>query len=340
MNLISRSKYGNLSRPWRDLHPDVSHLHAVNHAFKTLSKLIGRDRIIVIGTYKTYLKFLEQAAESGFPPFHGRYDAETSKGKWKEQLADYKQEFCDIIEHCDYDGEHVNPSTIIDVISGRQPHFPTAAKGRVLPYSTGVRSVFFYIHTHGWSYAIPATRPMQCDLCVAMGNPAATLPEQHPKNVGHDHSSLRTREWFMGMPHPGDPRDFGAVVFPEGGRPCLDPFDTRLKSCVSDVVAGTFAVAKEDASFPPLYFWHSWKDEKGNVIKTHHASWHAPDDDTFPQSKIYQHAKASTPVYMNMLTRESARSRPDDAQDATAKLPHSWLSFCSTKTAAKRALGC
>ena len=113
----------------------MSHLHAVNQAFKTLSKLIGRDRIIVIGTYKTYLKFLEQAAESGFPPFHGRYDAETSKGKWKEQLAEYKQEFCDIIEHCDYDGEHVNPSTIIDVISGRQPHFPTLAQGRVVPFA-------------------------------------------------------------------------------------------------------------------------------------------------------------------------------------------------------------
>jgi len=126
-------QYGNLTKPWADLLPDTSHLSAVNQAFNSLSSLIGRDRIIVIGTFRTYLKFLEGAAGTGFPPFHGRFDCETSKVKWGEQLEAYRVEYKDIIQHCDYDGAHVNPSTIIDVISGRQPHFPTLVKGRVVP---------------------------------------------------------------------------------------------------------------------------------------------------------------------------------------------------------------
>jgi hypothetical protein len=320
------SQYGTLGRPWKNLHADHSHLSAVNNAFQTLSKLIGRDRIIVIGSFNTHRKFLEDAAQSGFPPFQDKFDTETSKVKWAEKLADFKLEFCDILQHCDYDGEHVNPSTILDVISGRQVHFPTPVAGRVVPYSQGVRSVFFYIHTHGWSYAVPQQRATKCDLCVAMGNSELMLAEQHPKNVGHDHSSLRTREWYLGMPHPGDPHDFGSIVFPAKGKPCLNPFDKRLKSFESQMVAGTFSVSV-DGSYPPLYKSHEWKDEKGVVLAQHDISWHAPNDETYPKSKIFNHNRASQPVYMNMLTRSVARSRPDAAQDLMALLPEAWVEF-------------
>jgi hypothetical protein len=300
----------------------------VNQAFQTLSKLIGRDRIIVIGTFKTHLKFLRDAAQSGFPPFLDKFDTETSRVKWAEKAIDFEDEFRDILDHCDYDGEHVNPSTIIDVISGRQVHFPTPVAGRVIPYSEGVRSVFFYIHTHGWSYAIPQLRPTTCDLCVAMGNSCLMLPDQHPKNVGHDHSSLRTREWYLGMPHPGDPLDFGSVVFPSEGRPCLDPSDKRLKSFVTQVVAGAFKLSDLDGSFPPLYTFHEWKDkENGVVTKEHRTSWDPPTDDNYPKAKVYQHNKASLPVFMNMLTRETARGRPDAAEHAMTRLPEGWVEF-------------
>ncbi len=300
----------------------------MNHAFQTLTKLIGRDRIIVIGTFKTHLKFLQDAALSGFPPFQNKFDTETSRVNWAEKAIAFEHEFRDIIDHCDYDGEHVNPSTIIDVISGRQVHFPTPVAGRVIPYSEGVRSVFFYIHTHGWSYAIPQLRPTTCDLCVAMGNSCLMLPDQHPKNVGHDHSSLRTREWYLGMPHPGDPLDFGSVVFPAMGRPCLDPSDKRLKSFVTQVVAGAFKLSDADGSYPPLYTYYEWKDkESGVVTKTHPISWEPPTDESYPKAKVFQHNKSSLPVFMNMLTRETARSRPDAAEHAMTRLTEGWVEF-------------
>ena len=311
------------------MHGDESHLYAVNTAYKALSKLIGRDRIIVIGTFKTHLEFLQRAAESGFPPFHDKLDKETSMVRWAEKVIEFKENFQDILQHCDYDGEHVNPSTIIDVISGRQVHFPTPVAGRVIPYSEGVRSVFFYIHTHGWSYAIPQLHPTTCDLCVAMGNSNVMLPGQHPKNVGHDHSSLRTREWYLGMPHPGDPRDFGSVVFPAEGKPCLDPHDKRLKSFVTQMVSGTFKLSETDGSFPPLYFKYPWKDKTSGVrIKKHQNSWDPPSDPTYPFLRnTLHHTQSSLPVFMNMLTRETTRSRPDATQDAMARLPEGWVEY-------------
>jgi hypothetical protein len=323
-------QYGTIGKPWKNVHGDKSHLDVVNTAYKALSKLIGRDRIIVIGTFKTHLDFLEGAAQSGFPPFTDKMDNETSMAHWAEKLIEFKDEFQDILQHCDYDGEHVNPSTIIDVISGRQVHFPTPVAGRVIPYSEGVRSLFFYIHTHGWSYAIPQHCPTACDLCVAMGNSNLMLPEEHPKNVGHDHSSLRTREWYLSMPHPGDPRDFGSVVLPAEGKPCLDPYDRRLKSFVTQMVSGIFTLSEIDGSFPPLYSKYTWRDQTSGVkIKKHQISWDPPSDPTYPfQSRTLHHIKSSLPVFMNMLTRETARSRPDaTTQDATARLPEGWVEY-------------
>ncbi len=290
---------------------------------------MGRDRIIVIGSFKSHLNFLEDAAQSGFPPFQDKCNVETSKVKWAEKLVEFKVEFCDILNHCDYDGEYVNASTIIDVISGRPVSFPAPVSGRVIPYSQGVRSVFFYIHTHGWSYAVPQQQPAKCDLCVAMGNSEMMRPEQHPKNVGHDHSSLRTREWYLGMPHAGNPRDFGSIVFPAEGKPCLNPFDKRLKSFVTQIVAGNFRVSDVDGSYPPLYKSHEWKDENGVVLKRHNISWDAPADETYFKniSKIFNHNKESQPIYMNMLTRDTARIRPDGVQDVMARLPVSWVEF-------------
>ncbi len=321
-------QFGTLGKPWKNLQADLSHLSAVNYAFKTLSKLIGRERIIVIGSYNTHLTFLQNAAKTGFPPFQDKYETEASKAMWSEKLVAFQDEFCDILDHCDYDGAHVNPSTIIDVISGRQVHFPTPVSGRVIPFSTGVRSVFFYIHTHGWSYAIPQMRPTKCDLCIAMGNSDTMLPQQHPKNVGHDHSSLRTREWYLGMPHSGDPRDFGCIVFPAEGKPCLDPFDTRLKSFVNQMACGTFAVS-EDGVYPTLYTSFAWKDEKGLVLKRQRTTWDMPTDETYfeNKSRVYNHNRASRPVYMNMNTRETTRSRPDASEDSMALLPDSWVEF-------------
>jgi hypothetical protein len=322
------TQYGTLGKPWKNVHADLSHLSAINHAFLVLSKLIGRHRIIVIGSFKTHLSFLEDAAESGFPPFQDKSDPETSKVQWTDQLYKFKEEFRDILNHCDYDGEHVNPSTVIDVLSGRPVHFPTPAPGRVIPYSEGVRSVFFYIHTHGWSYAVPHKRATRCDLCAAMGNPEPMLPHQHPKNVGHDHSSLRTREWYLGMPHPGDPRDYGSVVFPEDGEPCLDPFDKRLKSFCSQMVAGTFTVSQDELSYPDLYTSYTWKDAHGIEIKRHSISWDRPSDETYfnNKSRVYSHSKASLPVFMHMATRRTLRNRPDGAA-ATTPLPEGWVEY-------------
>jgi hypothetical protein len=132
------------------------------------------------------------------------------------------------------------------------------------------------------------------------------------------------------MPHPGDPHDFGSIVFPAKGKPCLNPFDKRLKSFESSMVAGTFSVSVEGSSisYPPLYKSHEWKDEKGVVLKHHDISWDAPNDETYPKKdKIFNHNNASRPVYMNMLTRSVARSRPDAAQDVMALLPEAWVEF-------------
>jgi hypothetical protein len=185
-----------------------------------------------------------------------------------------------------------------------------------------------YIHTHGWSYAIPQLRPTTCDLCVAMGNSRLMLPDQHPKNIGHDHSSLRTREWYMGLPHPGDPLDFGSVVFPAEGRPCLDAPDKRLKSFVTEMVAGAFKLSDADGSYPPLYTEHEFTDEESGVVtKKHSISWDAPTDESYPRTNVFQHNKAMLPVYINMLTRETARSRPDTTEHGTTQLPEGWVEF-------------
>jgi hypothetical protein len=321
LHIIYLVQYGSLDKPWKTPGYDKSHLSAVNRVFQSLSKLLGPDRIIVIGTFKTHHKFLQEAAQSGFPPHSNNPDPEASKVEWQQELKEYDDEFCDILTHCDYDGEHVNPSTIIDVISGRQVHFPTPVAGRVIPYSEGVRSVFFYIHSHGWSYAIPQRHPTVCDLCVAMGNTDLMLPEHHP-NVGHAHSSLATRDWYISMPHPGDPRDFQSVVFPAGPQPCLDPFDKRLRSFVTDVASGSFKWSEDETggsetySYPPLF-----------VPKKGPPSWDKPEEYLFGSDGTYFHNTVSLPVFINMRTRETARRRPDVAQHATSQLPEGWVEY-------------
>ena len=326
LHLIYLVQYGSLDIPWKNSGYDKSHLSAVNRVFQSLSKLLGPDRIIVIGTFKTHHKFLQEAAQSGFPPHFNNPDPEASKVEWQQELKEYDDEFCDILTHCDYDGEHVNPSTIIDVISGRQVHFPTPVAGRVIPYSQGVRSVFFYIHSHGWSYAIPQRQPTVCDLCVAMGNTDLMLPEHHP-NVGHAHSSLATRDWYISMPHPGDPRDFQSVVFPAGPQPCLDPFDKRLRSFVTDVASGSFKWSEDETggsktySYPPLFVPKNFVPKKGAP------SWDKPEVSNEYMFDSYFHDTGSLPVFINVRTRETARHRPDVAQHATSRLPEGWVEY-------------
>jgi len=156
---------------------------------------------------------------------------EWKRQQYKDMLSNVKEACKPILERnggcAHYDGKQVTPETIINVMTGVAPEgasSPTTLEESgskqappVVPQK-GVKSVFLWTNTHGGHHAVSVgveerkkegegqgeMKPKAIDpgelICDVCGK--AHLPDtQLKREMSHDHSSLKTREWFMLMPY-------------------------------------------------------------------------------------------------------------------------------------------
>eukprot|EP01059_Diplonema_ambulator_P022353 TRINITY_DN3763_c0_g2_i1.p1 TRINITY_DN3763_c0_g2~~TRINITY_DN3763_c0_g2_i1.p1 ORF type:complete len:430 (+),score=131.94 TRINITY_DN3763_c0_g2_i1:62-1351(+) len=233
--------YGIDKRPWPDLGQQVSFLQTLGEVYSTLSRTMGKDRIIVIAGVRGVLNWLDASAELGHPPCepqhlefclkHTRVEdparLEQQKKLYKERAATIRESCKELIEAGgpDYDYERISPDTIVHVLSGD----PIMEGDRVVP-KEGVGSMFVWFTTHGGHHSVAVgdtkwvegdpvhpvssdgrrpvvidTKGRVCDVCKA--------PHEVGQEYDHEHSSLRTREWFMLMPQRArDASTYGPVT--------------------------------------------------------------------------------------------------------------------------------
>mmetsp|Transcript_22856 Transcript_22856/g.34102 ORF Transcript_22856/g.34102 Transcript_22856/m.34102 type:complete len:460 (-) Transcript_22856:20-1399(-) len=208
-------------RKWVDLGQQVSFICNLGRVYKRLCETIGRERIIVIGLLRETISWLKETIKQGHPPCEEKelknlftyYRLHTEERK-KKMVERYKDMLAKIESECalllknggsDYDGKDVNPETVLDVLCGNSQKL----KGPVVP-KKGVKSVFFWMNTHGGHHSVSIgteideednktlkpvaapTKDVKCDICK---KPHLT------KDNTHEHSSLKTREWFFLLPY-------------------------------------------------------------------------------------------------------------------------------------------
>lgn len=204
-------------RPWPDLGQIVSFLENMGVVYRYFSRWVGPERIITIGMLDSTIRWLERCVERGHPPCLPEHleackayyritdDArlEKKKNHYSTQLANLKAACRPILDAggTDYDGDLVNPQTVVQVLTGEAPH------GRKCVPKTGARSMFLWFNMHGSDHAVSVGvdekgKPIKiqpgdrkCDVCNK-----PHLPKLE-KNYSHGHSTLATREWYMLMSH-------------------------------------------------------------------------------------------------------------------------------------------
>eukprot|EP01060_Flectonema_neradi_P013428 TRINITY_DN2018_c0_g1_i1.p1 TRINITY_DN2018_c0_g1~~TRINITY_DN2018_c0_g1_i1.p1 ORF type:complete len:459 (+),score=29.78 TRINITY_DN2018_c0_g1_i1:88-1377(+) len=236
--------YGYDKRPWPDPGQQVSFLQTLGTVYSSLVESMGKDRVIVVAGLQYVLDWLDEAAKIGHPPCEEHqieqciaYTRVGDPAKLEEQKQLYKSRAEMVRTSCrellenggaDYDGERVSPDIVLSILSGRRTSRQSETD-RVIP-QTGVDSVFVWLTTHGGHHSVAVgvsewrqgdpeypktstnkvpvrieTNIRPCDLC---GN-----PHIKDEQYDHEHSSLRTREWFMLMPRrSADPSSYGHVT--------------------------------------------------------------------------------------------------------------------------------
>ena len=183
---------GSPGRPGADLSGHTSLLH-VGHAYQELVPLVGRGRIIVIAQLEETMEWLEQCTASpdacrrmtGLAP---RRSVDGLLASNKRRLAKMREECACLIADggADYDREHVNPSTVVRVLTGEPLH----RGDKVVPKGAGqgCSSIILLMYSHGGSHS-----------------------RRYPPRVDED------EEHFLGMPYPAAPEDeanlYGTVPF-------------------------------------------------------------------------------------------------------------------------------
>eukprot|EP01064_Diplonema_japonicum_P028639 TRINITY_DN4433_c3_g1_i1.p1 TRINITY_DN4433_c3_g1~~TRINITY_DN4433_c3_g1_i1.p1 ORF type:complete len:430 (+),score=64.42 TRINITY_DN4433_c3_g1_i1:46-1335(+) len=233
--------HGIEKRPWPDPGQQVSFLQTLGDVYSTMIRTLGKDKVIVVAGLGAVLEWLEKAAELGHPPCEEQHLEQCLKHtrvedekKREEQKKIYKERARTIRLSCsellaaggpDYDYERITPDAIVHILSGD----PLCEGDRVVP-KDGVSSLFVWFTTHGghhsvaigdtiWTEGDPAqpmtsdgrrplgvdTKDRKCDVCREIHEPE--------KEYDHEHSSLRTREWFMLMPYrSANTSKYGAVT--------------------------------------------------------------------------------------------------------------------------------
>mmetsp|Transcript_31596 Transcript_31596/g.73671 ORF Transcript_31596/g.73671 Transcript_31596/m.73671 type:complete len:453 (-) Transcript_31596:171-1529(-) len=172
----------------------------IGRAYEALVDHFGRENIIVMTQLTEVHSWLREAARHGLPLFTSGITEEESAKRWSTLLREMEVDCRRLLEDgVHYEGKACNPGTVLDVLAGNS----SCVDGPVLPQS-GSACAVIGLYSHGWSHTVypEETAEQQrleamvtCDLC---GQPhtgescSAGCPE---------HSSLRTREWYMHMPH-------------------------------------------------------------------------------------------------------------------------------------------
>eukprot|EP00927_Polykrikos_kofoidii_P055407 TRINITY_DN49667_c0_g1_i1.p1 TRINITY_DN49667_c0_g1~~TRINITY_DN49667_c0_g1_i1.p1 ORF type:complete len:681 (+),score=91.27 TRINITY_DN49667_c0_g1_i1:62-2044(+) len=203
--------YGTPTRPWMDLGGEVALFHTLGHIYAQMAAELGSERVIVIAGLKTMREWLRGMASKGYSEptelkhqetskrYYGNLDA--SRAKWQKRKGEMEIACASLIADggADYDGVEVNPTTVLQVLSGT-----SSCGGRVLP-ARGVGSVFFWVTTHG------SAHPISVGAEITSAGGMVPLPiadeAQSMQSV-----SLDTNEWFWIMPHQAtDTRPYGFV---------------------------------------------------------------------------------------------------------------------------------
>lgn len=140
-------------------------LQWVGIAFERLLPFFGRERIIVVAQLQETLNWLREASSS-------EVAAERLAGRTsllpmlRSRLVDFERDCARLLQEggADYDGEAVNPATLVGILSG-----DAGVGGRVLP-TCGVANVTLLLVSHGHA---------------------------HPSFDG-----AQTHEWYMHFPYP------------------------------------------------------------------------------------------------------------------------------------------
>ena len=221
--------FGHADRPWPDPGQQVSFLQTLGKVYRDLATTIGPERIVVIAGLNSALRWLDRASELGHPPCepeqlefclaHTRVEdpqrRQEQKAKYRERADAVRVACRELLEHggADYDDDRLRPDVVCSVLAGN----PQRPGDRVVP-KEGVGSLFVWFTSHGGHHAVAVgetewqegdpnyprtpqgTRPLRiptydkpCDMCAS--------PHDEEEQYDHEHSSLRTREWFMLMPH-------------------------------------------------------------------------------------------------------------------------------------------
>ena len=242
--------FGHEKRPWPDPGQQVSFLKTLGHVYSAMCASLGKERVIVLAGLNASLDWLAEAEVLGHPPckeehlaFCLEHTRVTEEAQRQQQKEKYRRRADEIRASCaellqnggaDYDHTRLTPDTVVSVLSGR----PQQAGDRVVPES-GVDSVFVWFTSHGGYHSVAVgeteceegdpeqprtqhnTKPLHintsdrvCDLCAA--------PHTEGTEYDHEHSSLRTLEWFASMPHRSlSTQQYGAVT--TAGRDMLLP---------------------------------------------------------------------------------------------------------------------
>eukprot|EP00659_Diplonema_papillatum_P022939 gene22939-35162_t len=262
--------YGHEKRPWTDPGQQVSFLQTLGLVYDNLVQTLGKDRIIVVAGVRMVVEWLERAEALGHPPCepeHLEFCKKHTRVETPERLAEQKKLYRDrregVLAACsallanggpDYDFERLTPETVLSILSGE----PARETDRVLPKS-GVSSCFVWLTSHGGHHPVAVgdevceegadekekekgeqaltcfdgKRPLRinvadrvCDVCGS--------PHDAGKEYDHEHSSLKTREWFMLMPFRStDAAKYGAVTTAGRDMRCAAVTDVKDLSVVS-----------------------------------------------------------------------------------------------------------
>eukprot|EP01063_Lacrimia_lanifica_P032874 TRINITY_DN56_c0_g4_i1.p1 TRINITY_DN56_c0_g4~~TRINITY_DN56_c0_g4_i1.p1 ORF type:complete len:479 (+),score=179.22 TRINITY_DN56_c0_g4_i1:168-1439(+) len=218
--------HGIEKRPWADPGQQVSFFETLGAVYQQMEQRLGRDRVIVMAGLGWVLQWLDEAAVLGHPPClpeHLEHCLEFNKvtdpAKREAKREFYRERAAKVRRACavllrnggaDYDNDRLDPETVTNVLAGEA----MGERDRVVP-KEGVRSNFVWFTTHGGYHAVSVghepneegeSKPTRIDpldrICDVCHQPHVLTEDEaeNKRRYDHEHSSLRTLEWFMLFP--------------------------------------------------------------------------------------------------------------------------------------------
>ena len=125
------------------LHCSLPHLGV---AYSLLVESYGRDRVIVLAQLGAAEAWLVEAQSSGLPLFSPALSPEASGARWGAVLSELRRDCARLIDDGgpDYEGEDVNPATLVDVLCGRRE---CGSRRRPVVPRRGGRSVVLAVYS-------------------------------------------------------------------------------------------------------------------------------------------------------------------------------------------------